>query len=105
MADVLRIDGLAADLVEDRQEVVKRLDGVQRPGLGISKDATGGGEGEGGLDHGEWDTTVEEIDREASVGGPHLAGCRGSLAVAVEHLLDVLLAIQVGIEDPAGERV
>jgi hypothetical protein len=104
--EVFRIDRLVADLVEDREEVVERLDGRQRRGVEISEDAPRGGEVESSLDGVEWDSAVVELSGQPAVGGPDAAGGGGRAAVAVEDPPDVGGPIEGGIKGvhPWGSR-
>jgi hypothetical protein len=52
-----------------------------------------GGEGEGGLDEGEWDASVIELSSELAIGSAHVAGGGRRGAVALEHCADVLVFV------------
>jgi hypothetical protein len=77
-----------AEFFDDGQEVVKRVDGIQRLGIRWPVDPAEGGEQEGGLDDGEGDAALVELSCEESI----LVACAcGSVRQT-----------QVGLDDAAG---
>src|ERR1700680_3739518 len=91
-AEVLAVAGggrIGAELVDNRQVVVERVDGRESGGLGIAVVAAGSCEYEGCGDDVEGGGLPMERRRQAEIGGPRRVGRVGDGAVKVEDAPDI----------------
>jgi hypothetical protein len=83
---------------DDGQEVVKRVDGIQRLGVSWPVHPADGGEQEGGLDDGEGDAALVELGGEESI----LVACAGGSVRQPQVGLDDLAGVVLGLVDTGG---
>jgi hypothetical protein len=99
VAEVILADAELEHFVDDRKQVMKRPDGLERNGIGRAEDAARGCQHERILDGRHGNGTIIKSRRQYTITATNSGGGSRSPTVGVENFSDVILFGDVTIGD------